>query len=98
MLTSAHKPAISHVQANMARSMQTSMFDLHSLLRDNKSVDINAMNRSHKLKALSLVSNAKSWDPFQGGKHVRDLGGELLIPKHIMKSWGNLNGELRALK
>ena len=98
MLTSAHKPAISHARLNMARSMQTSMFDLHSLLWDNKSVDVNAMKRSHELKALSLVSNAKSCDPFRGGKHVRDLGAELLIPKHIMKSWGNLNGELRALK
>ena len=60
MLTSAHKPAISQARLNMARSMQTSMFDLHSLLRDNKSVDINAMKRSHELKALSLVSMGKS--------------------------------------
>ena len=86
MLTSAHKPAISLARTNMARSMQTSMFDLHSLLRD-KSVDINAMKRSHESKALSLVSNAKSWDPFRGGKHARNLGAELLIPKDIMKSY-----------
>ena len=75
--------------------MQTRMFDLHLLLRDNKFVDINAMKRDHESKDSSLVSNAKSWDPFRGGKHVRELGAELLIPKH-MKSWGKSKWQTKA--
>ena len=79
----------------MAERMQIK-YDLCSLLRDNKAIEIDVVKKSCERKALLGISQAKVWDPFRGGKHVRDLYAELLIPKHVTNKWGY--GELCALK
>ena len=79
----------------MAERMQIN-YDLCSLFRDNKAVEINAVKKNSEMQVISTISQAKVWDPFRSGKHVRDLYAEMLIPKHITATWQR--GELRALK
>ena len=47
-------------------------------------IKVDAVKKSHEVKALSVISKGKNMDPLQSGKHVRDLhDSELLIPQHI---------------
>ena len=73
-------------------------FDLRSLLQDDKNIKVDAVKKSHEVKALSLVSKGKNIDPLRIGKHVRDLHAEVLIPQHITGTWKFQFDELRALK
>ena len=79
----------------MAERMQIK-YDLCSLFQDNKAVEIDAVKKNCEMKAISAISQTKIWDPLRSGKHARDLYAELLIPKHITKTWQC--EELRALK
>ena len=63
----------------------------------NKAVEIGAVKKSCEMKVITAISQAKIWDPFRSGKHVRDLYAELLVPKHVTKAWQR-GVELRALK
>ena len=71
-------------------------YDLCSLLQENKTIDINVVRKSCEVRAATMISKAKVWNPFTKGKHGRDLSTELLIPKHITEKW-KCEGELRAL-
>ena len=46
-------------------------FDLHSLLQDDKNIKVDAVKKSHEVKALFLISKGKNMDPLRSGKHVR---------------------------
>ena len=70
----------------MAEHMQIE-YDLCSLFRDNKAVEIGAVKKNCEMKVITAISHAKIWDPFRSGKHVRDLYAELLVPKHVTKAW-----------
>ena len=67
----------------MAERMQIK-YDLCSLFRDNKAVEIDAV-KNCEMKVISAISQTKIWDPLRSGKHVRDLYAELLIPKYTME-------------
>ena len=69
----------------MAERMQIE-YDLCSLFRDNKAVEIGAVKKNCDIKVITAISQAKIWDPFRSGKHVRDLYAELLVPKS-MATW-----------
>ena len=58
-------------------------YDLCSLLQENKALDIDGVRKSCEMRAATIISKAKIWNPFTKGKHVRNLSTELLIPKHI---------------
>ena len=79
----------------MAERMQIE-YDLCSLFRD-KAVEIDAVKKNCEMKVITAISQAKIWDPFRSGKHVRDLYAELLVPKHVTKVWQR-GVELPALK
>ena len=80
----------------MAERMQIKC-DLRSLFRDNKVVEIDSLKRNCEMKVFLAIAQAKIWDPFRSGKHVRDLYAELLVPKYITKAWQH-GAEIRALK
>ena len=73
----------------MAGVMQMN-FDLRSLLQDDKYIKVDAVKKSQKEKALSLISKGKNIDPLRSGKHVRDLHAEVLIPSTSL-AHGNFN-------
>ena len=60
-------------------------YDLRSLFRDTKAVEIDALKRDCEMKAFLAIAQAKIWDPFRSGKH------------DITKAWQH-GAELWALK
>ena len=81
----------------MADVMQMN-FDLLSLLQDDKCVEVDAVKKSHEVKAHSVILKGKNLHLLRRGKHIRDLHAELLIPQHITSTWKFEFDELRALK
>ena len=101
LVTDAFRPqsgdSFAHISwITMAECMQIE-YDLCLLFRDNKAVEIGAVKKNCEMKVITAISQAKIWDTFQSGKHVRDLYAELLVPKHVTKAWQR-GVELRALK
>ena len=101
LVTDAFRPqsgdSFAHVsRIIMAERMQIE-YGLCSLFRDNKAVEIDAVKKNCEMKVITAISQAKIWDPFRSGKHVRDLYAEFLVPKHVTKAWQR-GVELRALK
>ncbi|XP_046842821.1 uncharacterized protein LOC124436892 [Xenia sp. Carnegie-2017] len=70
--------------------------DLCTLLREEKSFDINGVRRTYETRAATFISKSSPWNPFSKGKNGRDMSSEMLIPKHLTIHWQS--GELRALK
>ena len=52
-------------------------FDLRPLLQGDKNIKVDAVEKSHEVKALSVISKGKNMHPLRSGKHVRDLHAEL---------------------
>ena len=44
-------------------------YDLRSLFRDTKAVEIDALKRDCEMEAFLTIAQAKIWDPFRSGKH-----------------------------
>lgn len=73
----------------MAENMQIA-YDLCSLFRNQKAVEIDSVRKllnayDYEMQEIKAVS--KNCNPLQGGKHVRDLYSELLIPNHVIQTW-----------
>ena len=43
-------------------------YDLCSLLQENKTIDINVVRKSCEVRAATMISKAKVWNPFTKGK------------------------------
>ena len=81
----------------MAASKEAQLHtNISTLLREERSRDIEAVRISCETKVSSILSKIKPWNPFAKGKNGRDLCTELLVPKHLTSVWQR--GELRALK
>ena len=80
-------------RTTMAERMQIE-YELCSLFRD---IEIGAVKKNCEMKVITAIAQAKIWDTFRSGKHVRDLYAELFVPKHVTKAWQR-GVELRALK
>ena len=70
-------------------------YDLHSLFRENKSFRIDVLRKELQKEVQPIISKTKTWD-FCARKHLRDLGTEMLIPKHLTDKWQR--DKLRAVK
>ena len=98
LVTDAFRPqsgdSFAHVsRTTMAERMQIE-YELCSLFRD---IEIGAVKKNCEMKVITAIAQAKIWDTFRSGKHVRDLYAELFVPKHVTKAWQR-GVELRALK
>ena len=88
LVTDAFRPQSGDSFAHVSRiTVAERMYDLCSLFRDNKAVEIGAVKKNCEMKVITAISQAKIWDTFRSGKHVRDLYAELFVPKHVTKAW-----------
>ena len=78
----------------MAAGMQMN-YDICSLFREDRAFRIDVLRKELETKVTGIISKAKAWD-FCARKQLRDLGAEMLIPKHLVGKWQC--GELRAVK
>ena len=79
-----------------SKDMQMS-YNLCTLLKNEKTLDIKAVQKSCEMKAVAFISKSNAWNPFSKGKCGRDLSSEMMIPKHITTEKSQYE-ELKALK